>query len=147
MTWLFYLMTYDHLDLYMGGAFQTKLVGQNDSLTGCSATLTYKNKKLNPEMSKMWQFCMAKVRNHCFRARKSPNLPKVGVAKQKVGGANHKVGGAAAPPTVGIGNSARACRYCGHRALVIIFVNVGDTVHTNHWLCLCLDSIFIYLFI
>ena len=33
-------------------------------------------------------------------------------------------------------------RYCGHRALVIIFINVGDTVHTNHWLCLCLDSMF-----
>ena len=34
------------------------------------------------------------------------------------------------------------CRYCGHRALAIIFINVGDTVHTNHWLCLCLDSMF-----
>ena len=22
--------------------------------------------------------------------------------------------------------------YCGHRALVIIFINVGDTVYTNH---------------
>ena len=43
---------------------------------------------------------MAKVRNHCFRARKPPNLPKVGVAKHIVGGANLEVGGAAAPPTV-----------------------------------------------
>ena len=43
---------------------------------------------------------MAKVKNHCFRARKAPNLPKVGVAKHKVGVANLKVGGAAAPPTV-----------------------------------------------
>ena len=52
---------------------------------------------------------MAKVKNHCFRARKSLNLPKVGVAKHKVGVANLKVGGAAGPPTVGIGNSARGC--------------------------------------
>ena len=36
----------------MGGAFQEKLVGQNGSLTGCSAMLRYKNKKLNAEMSK-----------------------------------------------------------------------------------------------
>ena len=43
---------------------------------------------------------MAKVKNYCFRARKSPNLTKVGVAKHKVGVANLKVGGAAAPPTV-----------------------------------------------
>ena len=34
------------------------------------------------------------------------------------------------------------CRYFGHRALVIIFINVGYTVHSNHWLCLCLDSMF-----
>ena len=39
----------------------------------------------------MWQICMAKVRNHCFRAKKSPNLPKVGVAKHKVGVAKLKV--------------------------------------------------------
>ena len=43
---------------------------------------------------------MDKVRTHCFRARKPPNLPKVGVAKQKVGGANLEVGGAAAPSTL-----------------------------------------------
>ena len=43
---------------------------------------------------------MDKVRHHRFRARKQPNLIKVGVAKHKVGGANIKVGGAAAPPTV-----------------------------------------------
>ena len=43
---------------------------------------------------------MAKVRNHRFKARNSPNLPKFGVAKHKVGGANLEVGGAAAPPTV-----------------------------------------------
>ena len=36
---------------YMGGAFQEKLVGQNDPLTGCSSMLRYKNKKLNAEMS------------------------------------------------------------------------------------------------
>ena len=43
---------------------------------------------------------MAKVRNHCFRAIKPPNLPKVGVGKYKVGGANLEVGGTAATPTV-----------------------------------------------
>ena len=53
------------------------------------------------------QFCLAKVRQRRFRARKPLNLTKVGVAKQKVGGANLKVGGAVAPPTVGIGNSTR----------------------------------------
>ena len=36
---------------YMDGAFQTKLVGQNGSLAGCSAMLRYKNKNLNAEMS------------------------------------------------------------------------------------------------
>ena len=35
----------------MGGAFQTKLVGQSGSLSGCSAILRYKNKNLNAEMS------------------------------------------------------------------------------------------------
>ena len=50
---------------------------------------------------------MAKVKKHCLRARKSPNLPKVGVAKHKVDVANLKVGGTAAPPTVHIGKSAR----------------------------------------
>ena len=35
----------------MGGAIQKKLVGQNGSLSGCSAMLRYKNKKLNPEIS------------------------------------------------------------------------------------------------
>ena len=34
-----------------GGAFQKKLVGQNGSLTGCSAILRYKNTDLNTEMS------------------------------------------------------------------------------------------------
>ena len=29
----------------MGGAFQKKLVGQNDSVTGCSAMLSYKTRK------------------------------------------------------------------------------------------------------
>ena len=56
--------------------------------------LRCKNKKLNAECAS------ATVRNHCFRARKPPNLPKVGEAKHKVGGANLEVGGAAAPPTV-----------------------------------------------
>ena len=36
---------------HMGGAFQEKLVGRNGPLTGCSAMLRYKNKKLNAEMS------------------------------------------------------------------------------------------------
>ena len=40
---------------------------------------------------------MAKVRNHRFKARNSPHLPKVGVAKHKVGGAKLEVGG---PPNV-----------------------------------------------
>ena len=35
----------------MGGAFQEKLVGQNGPLTGCSAILRYKSKKMNAEMS------------------------------------------------------------------------------------------------
>ena len=84
----------------MGGAFQEKLVGQNGPLTGCSAMLRYKNKKLNAEMStNVLVLHSVKVKNHRFRARKPPNLPKVGVAKRKVGGANLELGGAAAPPT------------------------------------------------
>ena len=43
---------------------------------------------------------MAKVRNHCFRAKKSPNLPEVGVAKYKVGVANLKIDGTVASSTV-----------------------------------------------
>ena len=35
----------------IGGAFQEKLVRQNGPLTGCSAMLRYKNKKLNAKMS------------------------------------------------------------------------------------------------
>ena len=33
------------------GAFPEKLVGQNDPLTGCSAMLRYKIKRMNAEMS------------------------------------------------------------------------------------------------
>ena len=47
-----------------------------------------------PKCLQKWQFCMAKVRHHRFRAGKPLNVTKVGVAK-------HKVGGAAASPTVG----------------------------------------------
>ena len=35
----------------MGGAFQKKLMGQNGSLTECSAMPKYKNENLNAEMS------------------------------------------------------------------------------------------------
>ena len=35
----------------MVGAFQKKLMGQNGSLTGCSAKEMYKNKNLNAAMS------------------------------------------------------------------------------------------------
>ena len=41
-------------------------------------------------------------------AKSHPKLSKLGVATDKVGGAELKVGGAAAPPTVGIGNSTSA---------------------------------------
>ena len=71
----------------MGGAFQKKLVGQTDLLTGFSAMLRYTKKNLLPKCLQMWQFCM-------------DNVTKVGVAKHKVGGANLNVGGAVAPPTV-----------------------------------------------
>ena len=53
-----------------------------------------------PKSLQIWQFCMANVRRHRFRARKPLNLTKVGMAKQKVGVASLKVGGAAATPTV-----------------------------------------------
>ena len=46
-----------------------------------------------PKCLQIWQFCMAKARQHRFRARKPLKLTKVGVAK-------HRVGGIAAPPTV-----------------------------------------------
>ena len=48
-----------------------------------------------PKCLQMRQFCMFKVKEHNFRARKPLNLAKVGVANHKVGGASHKVGGAA----------------------------------------------------
>ena len=53
-----------------------------------------------PRSLQIWQYCMAKVRHHRFRARKPLNLTQVVVAKQKVGVANLKVGGASATPIV-----------------------------------------------
>ena len=53
----------------------------------------YKTRNWMSKCLQVWQICMTKVKNHCFRARKSPNVPKVGVAKHKVGVANLKVVG------------------------------------------------------
>ena len=65
-------------------------------------------------MFKMWQFCKAKEGHHHFLARNQLNLIKVGVTKHEVGRSNSRVGEAAATPTIGIGNSARAVKAAWH---------------------------------